>query len=121
MGKVSLEGIEFHAYHGAYPEENVLGNRFTLDLELETDFKVAMLQDDLKETVDYTKLYKLIKDRMDVKVKLLEHLGHLIIEDILKVYPAVNKIKITLKKHHPSLGRLVKFSAVQIQYPEDYA
>ncbi|MEN2282793.1 dihydroneopterin aldolase [Algoriphagus sp. SE2] len=121
MGKVSLEGIEFHAYHGAYPEENVLGNRFTLDLELETDFKDAMLKDNLKSTVDYTRIYKLIKERMDVKVKLLEHLGHLIIDDILKVYPDVKKIKITLKKHHPSLGGLVKFSAIQIQYPEDYA
>jgi dihydroneopterin aldolase len=54
-------------------------------------------------------------------VKLLEHLGHLIVEDILKVYPDVKSIKITLKKHHPSLGGLVKFSAVQIQYPDDYA
>ena len=121
MGKVSLEGIEFHAYHGAYPEENVLGNRFTLDLELDTDFKKAMLEDDLKSTIDYTKLYKLIKERMDVKVKLLEHLGYLIIEDILRVYPEVKKIQLTLKKHHPSLGGLVKYSAVQIQYPEDYA
>ncbi|EAZ80083.1 dihydroneopterin aldolase [Algoriphagus machipongonensis] len=120
MGKVSLEGIEFHAYHGAYPEENVLGNRFTLDLELETDFKKAMLQDDLKSTVDYTKLYKIIKDRMDVRVKLLEHLGHLIIEDILKYYPDTKEIKITLKKHHPSLGGLVKYSAVEIHYPQDY-
>ena len=61
MGKVALEGIEFHAYHGVYPEESILGNRFTLDLELETDFKDAMLHDSLKDTVDYAKLYKLIK------------------------------------------------------------
>ena len=121
MGKVSLEGIEFHAYHGAFPEESILGNRFTLDLELNTDFSEAMEKDELKYTVDYVKLYQLIKKRMDVKVKLLEHLGHLIVKDILEVYPDVKNIKLTLKKHHPSLGGLVKFSAVQIQYPEDYA
>jgi len=121
MGKVSLEGIEFHAYHGAYPEESVLGNRFTLDLELETDFRQAMLHDDLSATVDYSKLYKLIKARMDVKVKLLEHLGHVIVIDILEAYPASTHIRLTLKKHHPALGGLVSFSSVQIQYPEDYA
>ncbi|HAH35340.1 MAG TPA: dihydroneopterin aldolase, partial [Algoriphagus sp.] len=81
MGKVALEGIEFHAYHGAYPEESILGNRFTLDLELETNFKKAMLEDDLNATVDYSKLYQIIKARMDVKVKLLEHLGHMIVTD----------------------------------------
>jgi dihydroneopterin aldolase len=120
MGKVTLEGIEFHAYHGAYPEESILGNRFTLDLELETDFKEAMLNDDLKETIDYGQLYKLIKSRMEVKVKLLEHLGHLIVTDIVEAYPKTQKIKIILKKHHPALGGLVKHSAVTIFYPEDY-
>jgi dihydroneopterin aldolase len=120
MGKVSLQGIEFHAYHGAYPEESILGNRFTLDLELDTDFTQAMIHDDLKSTVDYSVLYKLIKDRMDVKVKLLEHLGHLIVQDILKAYPEALRISLTLKKHHPALGGLVDFSAVQINYPEDY-
>ncbi|WP_026950350.1 dihydroneopterin aldolase [Algoriphagus mannitolivorans] len=121
MGKVALEGIEFHAYHGAYPEESVLGNRFTLDLELETDFREAMLHDNLKGTVDYAKLYQLIKARMDVKVKLLEHLGHRIISDILEVYPNVKTIKLTLKKHHPALGGIVQYSAVTVGYPEDFA
>jgi 7,8-dihydroneopterin aldolase/epimerase/oxygenase len=121
MGIVSLEGIEFHAYHGAYPEESILGNRFTLDLKLETDFREAMVRDELKATVDYTKLYELIKTRMEVKVKLLEHLGHLIIQDILKAYPQVVSISLTLKKHHPALGGLVKYSAVTVSYPEDYA
>ena len=121
MGKVALEGIEFHAYHGAYPEESVLGNRFTLDLELETDFKEAMLHDSLKDTVDYAKLYQLIKERMDVKVKLLEHLGHHIITDILKVYPKVKSVRLTLKKHHPALGGIVQYSAVTVSYPEDFS
>ena len=119
MGKVALEGIEFHAYHGVYPEEAILGNRFTLDLELDTDFKEAMLHDDLNGTVDYSKLYQLIKARMGEKVKLLEHLGHLIVQDILETYPETKQIKLILKKHHPSLGGLVNFSSVQIQYPED--
>jgi len=121
MGKVALEGIEFHAYHGAYPEESILGNRFTLDLELETDFKEAMLHDSLKGTIDYAKLYQLIKSRMDVKVKLLEHLGHRIVSDILEAYPNVKSVKLTLKKHHPALGGIVKYSAVTVSYPEDFA
>jgi dihydroneopterin aldolase len=57
---------------------------------------------------------------MDVKVKLLEHLGHVIVQDIVKVFPNTRKVKITLKKHHPALGGLVKYSSVTIFYPEDY-
>jgi 7,8-dihydroneopterin aldolase/epimerase/oxygenase len=121
MGKVALEGIEFHAYHGVYPEESILGNRFTLDLELETDFRDAMLHDTLEGTVDYARLYQLIKTRMEIKVKLLEHLGNLIILDILEAYPKVKSIQLTLKKHQPALGGIVQYSAVTVCYPEDFA
>ena len=120
MGKVALEGIEFHAYHGAYPEESILGNRFTVDLELDTDFSAAMASDKLTDTIDYAKLYQLIKSRMEVKVKLLEHLGKMIVQDILSAFPETKKVKITLKKHHPALGGLVKYSSVTIFYPEDF-
>ena len=30
--KVSLEGVRFFAYHGFYPEEQVLGAEFIVDL-----------------------------------------------------------------------------------------
>ncbi|MBW3469678.1 dihydroneopterin aldolase [Arthrospiribacter ruber] len=121
MGKVSLEGIEFHAYHGVFKEETKLGNRFTVDIHVETDFKKAMLDDELKATVDYGKLYKIAKSHMLEPVKLLEHLAHLMIEDILKVYPELSSITIVIKKHNPALGGVVNYSVVTVNYPEDYA
>jgi len=76
MGKVFLEGMEFFGYHGMYPEERVLGNRFLVNLELHTDFEDAMLTDRLEGTVDYAQLYQLVKVRMENRVQLLEHLGY---------------------------------------------
>jgi len=121
MGKVSLQGIEFHAFHGVYAEENQLGNRFTIDLHVETSFKKAMLLDQLDATVDYVKLYEIVKNHMAEPVKLLEHLGHLIIQDILKKYPESPEIEIVIKKHNPPLGGLVDRSIVTVNYPKDYA
>jgi 7,8-dihydroneopterin aldolase/epimerase/oxygenase len=121
MGKVALEGIEFYAYHGAYPEESVLGNRFTLDLVIDTDFREAMIQDSLEGTVDYAQLYQLIKSRMEVKVKLLEHLGNLIVLDILEAFPKVTRVQLTLRKHQPALGGIVNYSTVTVCYPEDFS
>lgn len=120
MGKVSLEGIEFHAYHGVFSEETKLGNRFTLDIHVDTDFRNAMLYDELKDTVDYAKIYQIAKSHMHKPVKLLEHLGHLIITDILKIYPASRKVSLTIKKHNPAIGGLVNYSVVTVNYPEDY-
>ncbi|GGF19749.1 dihydroneopterin aldolase [Echinicola rosea] len=120
MGKVSLEGIEFHAFHGVFSEEKKLGNRFTVDIHVETDFRKAMLDDDLNETVDYSRIYQIAKSHMEEPVKLLEHLGHLMLQDILKVYPKLKSIDIIIKKHNPALGGVVNYSVVKVSYPEDY-
>ncbi|GAB3646793.1 dihydroneopterin aldolase [Echinicola sediminis] len=120
MGKVSLEGIEFHAFHGVFSEEKKLGNRFTVDIHVETDFKKAMLEDDLDETVDYAKIYQIAKSHMQEPVHLLEHLGHLMVQDILKVYPALKNVEVVIKKHNPALGGVVNYSVVKVSYPEDY-
>lgn len=120
MGRVSLEGIEFHAYHGVFSEEKKLGNRFTVDIHVETDFRRAMLHDELKATVDYSSLYNIAKSHMLEPVKLLEHLAHLMVQDILKLYPDVAEVAIIIKKHNPALGGVVNFSVVKVSYPEDY-
>jgi dihydroneopterin aldolase len=121
MGKVLLEGMEFFGYHGVYPEEELLGNRFRVDLELHTNFEDAMLTDRLDGTVDYARLYELVKLRMVNRVQLLEHLGYGIIQDIRAAYPQASQIRLTLKKHQPAIGGLVDFSGVTISYPEDFS
>jgi len=120
MGRVSLEGIEFHAYHGVFSEEKKLGNRFTVDIHVDTDFRRAMLYDELKSTVDYSALYNIAKSHMQEPVKLLEHLAHLMVEDILKAYPDVASVQIIIKKHNPALGGVVNYSVIKVAYPEDY-
>ncbi len=37
-GKVALEGLEFHAYHGVYPHERSSGNKFEVDVIVDTEF-----------------------------------------------------------------------------------
>ena len=34
MDKIILEKMEFYGYHGVYPEENKLGQRYRVDLAL---------------------------------------------------------------------------------------
>ncbi|RZS97069.1 dihydroneopterin aldolase [Cecembia calidifontis] len=120
MGKVALEGMEFHAYHGVFTEENKLGNRFTVDIHVETDFKKAMLNDKLGDTVDYVVLYKIAQSHMQEPVKLLEHLAHLMIKDIRTAFPDIKSVSITIKKHNPALGGVVNYSVVTVTYPDDY-
>ena len=45
MSKVVLQGLEFHAHHGVFATEGVLGARFVVDAELHYPF--AGIADDL--------------------------------------------------------------------------
>ena len=67
MGLIQIEGMEFFAYHGCFKEERVIGTRFQVDISLESDTSQAEETDDLKKTLNYQDIYKLIKAEMEVK------------------------------------------------------
>ena len=41
MDKIALNKMEFYGYHGVFKEETKLGQRFIIDLEVETDLQQA--------------------------------------------------------------------------------
>jgi 7,8-dihydroneopterin aldolase/epimerase/oxygenase len=104
MGKIALEGLEFFAYHGAYLEEQKIGNRYSVDINIETDFTNAAETDRLKETVNYEDVYNSIKEVMQQKHRLLEHIGHSIIERIRSQYPNIQEVEVAVSKFNPPIG-----------------
>jgi dihydroneopterin aldolase len=71
-GKVVLEGLEFHAYHGVYPHERSSGNKFEVDVVIDTEFSDSAFRDELTGTINYEDVYAIVKDVMDRPAKLLE-------------------------------------------------
>lgn len=113
-GKVILEGLEFHAYHGVYPQERSSGNKFELDVEVETHFSESAFRDDLSGTINYEDVYALVKDEMSKPSKLLERVGHSIAERILKTFPEALAVKISISKFNPPIGGVCRKAAVTI-------
>ena len=82
-GKVALEGLEFHAYHGVYPHERSSGNKFVVDIRVVTEFSDIAFQDELSGTINYEELYAIVKEQMERPSKLLETVGNAIAEKTL--------------------------------------
>ena len=57
MSTISIEGMEFFAYHGCFAEEQIIGTKFSIDLFLEVDTSRAELSDNLKDTVNYQSVF----------------------------------------------------------------
>lgn len=104
MGIIALEGLEFFAYHGYYEEEQKIGNRYQVDIQITTDFSEAAEEDKLGGTVNYEDLYRIIASIMKDKIKLLEHIAQRIIQQVRIQYPAVSEIKVSISKLNPPIG-----------------
>ncbi|MCX8095814.1 MAG: dihydroneopterin aldolase [Caldisericia bacterium] len=114
--KIYLKGMEFYAYHGAIKEENLLGQRFVVDLEIESDIPEL---DDLKNTVDYTDIYKKTKDIVEnFKFKLIETLAKEIGKKLLED-KRIKTITVRVEKISPPIKGILEKVGVEVILKND--
>jgi dihydroneopterin aldolase len=114
MGTISIEGMEFFAYHGHFKEEQIIGTRFTVDLFMETDTQEAEITDSLAKTVNYQAVYGLVAQEMAVKSHLLEHVARRILDRIAGEYPQITASRIKISKMNPPVGGKVERVSVEM-------
>jgi dihydroneopterin aldolase len=115
MGTISLEGLEFFSYHGFYTEEQKVGNRYSVDVHVSTDFSLAASEDKLSQTINYENIYKAVTIVMAQKHKLLEHIAHNIIVKIRDQYPQIEEINVSVSKFNPPIGGVCERSRVRLK------
>ncbi len=113
-GKVVLEGLEFHAYHGVYPHERSSGNKFEVDVVIDTEFSDSAFRDELTGTINYEDVYAIVKGVMDRPAKLLETVGHLIAEKSLHSFPSAKAVEVKISKFNPPIGGVCKKASVVV-------
>ncbi|QNL51535.1 dihydroneopterin aldolase [Olivibacter sp. SDN3] len=116
--KIALTNARFFAFHGYYPEEQILGNEFFVDISCTlTDF--IKTDDTLTDTLNYESLYKVAKDEMAVPKKLLETVVGNILQRIQRDFPAIDEIDVTLKKNNPPFGGDITQATVSLHWKKD--
>ena len=106
MGQVALEGMEFFAFHGFYDEEQKIGNKYSVDLYVNTDLHAAGASDELDQTVNYVVLYRIVAEQMQVPARLLEHVGHRILDGVMAAFPRVKSVKVAVSASYWRTTRL---------------
>ncbi|MBK7479700.1 MAG: dihydroneopterin aldolase [Bacteroidales bacterium] len=104
MGLIVIENMEFYAFHGHYREEQIVGNRFVVDLKIETDMTVAAKSDNLKDAVNYQKAYQIVKSQMDRKSYLLENIAGRILDVLYAELEGIKKATVKVSKVNPPMG-----------------
>lgn len=95
--KVVLQGLEFHARHGVFEVESLLGSRFIVDIELYYPF--AWISDDLKEAINYATVYEWVKQEVtEDQYQLIEVLASSIAQRILIEEERVERVLVRIHK-----------------------
>jgi len=115
MHKVLLENMMFHAKHGVFEEETIIGGAFEVSLELETDFSKSMETDQLEGTIDYSRVYELIEQEMNTPSKLLEHLGKRILDVLYENFTTIQFIRLKISKMNPPINGEVERVSIVIE------
>ena len=117
MGTIRLKNIRTFSYHGCLPEEGKIGSEYSIDLEIKTDLRKSALSDKLEDTVDYVYLNRVVKEEMQVRSNLLEHVAHRIIERIFRELPQVSRIVLSVSKINPPIeGDVELVSVIMEEY-----
>ena len=115
MDKICLNQMEFYGYHGVFPEENKLGQRFYVDVTLEMDLSYAGRADDIKQTVNYADVYQEVQRVVEGNPKkLIESVAEEIASVILKSFALVTLCTVKVTKPDPPIPGHYKSVAIEI-------
>lgn len=115
MGKIRVNNIRLYAYHGCLEEEALIGSEYRVDIEIQANLDVAKTSDALEDTVDYVHINSIVKEEMQIRSKLLEHVAQRIIRRVFSELSTVSEINVSVSKLNPPIGGDVESVAIILQ------
>jgi len=118
MGLIRIEQMEFYSFHGCFEEERIVGNRFIVDLEMETDMTRACQTDRIDDALNYQTAYDLVKMEMKTNSYLLEHIACRILDALFRNFPELDKASVKVSKMNPPMGGKIGMVSVELHRAE---
>ncbi|WP_182201784.1 dihydroneopterin aldolase [Paraliobacillus salinarum] len=115
MDKIYLHKCAFYGYHGLFPEETKLGQRFFVDLELELDLQQAGRSDNMEDSINYGAVFETMKEIVEGRpFHLLEALAEAIASKLLLDFSLLHACRVKVDKPDPPIPGHYQGVAVEI-------
>ena len=115
MDTIFIESIEFYAYHGATDDEQRVGHRYCVSVELGVDTTKAASTDALEDTVNYAHVAKRVATiGTNEQFRLLEKLAGRIAEALLTEFE-IETVRVRVRKLMPPMNVIAGAVGVEIE------
>ena len=116
MDKIILKDMAFYGYHGLLKEESVLGQKFFIDIEIETDTKEAGINDDFTKTINYAEVYEITREFTEDKIfNLIEALAENIAAEVLNRFDIAHSVMVRIRKKEAPVKGIFDYMGVEIR------
>lgn len=113
--RISLTGMDFHAFHGHYDLEQQTGSHFLVGLEIDTRLGSVIEDDEVESTVNYLTVYEIVRCVMQRKQRTIERVALNIIEALEERFPQIVQVECRVEKLAPPLGGKCRSAAVVLR------
>jgi dihydroneopterin aldolase len=109
-----VEDVRFYGHHGVTQAQRDVGAWFSVDAALSLDLGPAALSDEIAATVDYSLVaQRIVEVGTKERVNLLERLGGLLAETLLREFPA-SEVRVRVRKLTPPMDGIQGIPGVEI-------
>ncbi len=108
--KLSIVGAQFFAYHGVKSEEQTLGGKYEIDLDLWYDATAAIINDDVNYALNYEEALNCIKEVInDDSYNLIETIANEILNLSYEKLDNLQKATVRVRKISVPIGHVVSY------------
>jgi dihydroneopterin aldolase len=117
---IRIKNAQFYAYHGALKEEQNIGGKFEVDVDIYTNFEDAAKNDELQETINYHEVYKYLEKIIHShNYYLIETIAVEIANEVTNHFEGIQKIKVKVRKRSVPVGGMLDYVEAEVIKEKD--
>jgi dihydroneopterin aldolase len=112
--RLSIVNAVFYAYHGVKSEEQVLGGKYEVDLDMFYDATHAIINDDVNVALNYEEVVYIIEEIMHQEpFNLIETLAREILNRLLEEFAILVEATIRIRKLNIPVSQILDYIEVE--------
>ncbi|MFA6570540.1 MAG: dihydroneopterin aldolase [Bacteroidota bacterium] len=108
--KLSIKSAQFYGYHGVKQEEQSIGGKYEVDLDLYYDATEAIINDDVNYALNYEEAYYCIEEIINNdSYNLVETIANEILNLAMEKFANLQKADVRVRKMNVPIRRVVGY------------
>lgn len=110
LTRLTINNIEYYAYHGVKEEERKLGGKYQIDLDMYYDAKAAVINDDVNYAINYEEaMFCISSIVLEENYALVETIASEILSALMDKFEFMMKATVRVRKLTVPMRRAIGF------------